>query len=156
MPRNPALVPFSHDHHEALLVALRLKKGAPSSPHDTLWPIEPIEQSEALFRFAEAELYPHFLLEEEILFPASINKSPSIDQLITSLLEDHSAMRVSLKMLKTSDSGELVEKMRLFGESLEKHIRREERELFPMIEEQIALGTIILDAEAIQSRKKSR
>lgn len=153
MPRNPALIPLSHDHHDALLVALRLKKGGPSSPHDTLWPIEPTQQLEALLRFAETELYPHFLLEEELLFPASINKSVSIDLLIASLLEDHSAMRASLKMLKTYNPEEVGERMRLFGESLEKHIRREERELFPMIEEQIALGNIILEKEQLLGDK---
>ena len=52
-------------------MTLRLKKGGPSSPHDMLWPSEPKAHAEALLRFAERELYPHFDLEETALFPSA-------------------------------------------------------------------------------------
>lgn len=145
MKRHPELIPFSHSHHEALLVTLRLKKGGPSSPNDTLWPINPPEQAQALLRFAERELYPHFSLEEEYLFPAAMGKSSEIDSLITKLLADHTSLRSALETIENlSDNGSLVEQLKRFGEDLERHIRIEERELFPRIETEVEQGNIIL------------
>jgi iron-sulfur cluster repair protein YtfE (RIC family) len=145
MKRHSALIPFSHSHHEALLVALRLKKGGPSSPNDTLWPKEPLEQAQALLRFADQELYPHFSLEEEYLFPAAAGKSAEIDTLINGLLLDHSGFRSALAAFKQpGDSSSIAALLKQFGEDLERHIRLEERELFPLIEIEVEQGHIIL------------
>jgi len=145
MKRHSVLIPFSHSHHEALLVCLRLKKGGPSSPHDTLWPIEPLEQAQALIRFAERELYPHFVLEEEQLFPVATGKSTEMDSLITKLLYDHGAFRSALEAIgQLTDSPSITEQLKRFGEDLERHIRLEERELFPRIEAEVEQGNIIL------------
>lgn len=151
MPRHPSLVPFSHDHHEALLVALRLKKGGPSSPHDMLWPTEPAQQAEALVRYAERELLRHFELEENVLFPNASESDEKIAVLIAALLEEHQQMREILTDLTMADISTLPAKLREFGVLLERHIRKEERELFPMIELGVAEGRIVIDHTAIRS-----
>ncbi|HET9137629.1 MAG TPA: hemerythrin domain-containing protein [Candidatus Kapabacteria bacterium] len=145
MKRHSVLIPFSHSHHEALLVALRLKKGGPSSANDTLWPKEPLEQAQALLRFADRELYPHFSLEEEYLFPAAAGKSEKIDTLISGLLSDHSGFRSALAAFnRPADSSSIAAQLKQFGEDLERHIRLEERELFPLIEIEVEKRNIIL------------
>ena len=145
MKRHEALISYSHSHHEALLVALRLKKGGPSSPHDTLWPKEPLEQAQALLRFADRELSPHFEQEEQLLFPAARGKYADLDGLIDSLLTDHNQFRKALEEISGEKSVPVLSlQLKSFGEMLEKHIRTEERDLFPRIEAEIEKGGIIL------------
>lgn len=141
MQRTAALIPYSKEHHDGLLIALRLKKGGPSSPHDTLWPTAIAEQRDALLRFAEHDLYPHFDREEQELFPAITSISTIEQELreaINSLHADHQVMREMLKKLEAvSTILEIQELLRAFGTILEAHIRKEEREVFPMIERYI-------------------
>ncbi|MFI5263092.1 MAG: hemerythrin domain-containing protein [Candidatus Kapaibacterium sp.] len=135
MPRHSSLVPLSHDHHEALLIALRLKKGGPTSPHDHLWPTDLQKQIHSLQLFFERELLPHFALEEEILFPVAA----TLDELqvpVENLLSQHQKMRDMIRAISDSIEDELHLKKLLseFGLLLESHIRTEERELFPKLE----------------------
>ncbi len=138
MQRHSSLTPFSRDHHGGLLVALRLKKGGPSSPQDTLWPSDLQAQRDALIRYSEHELFPHFLREELELFPA-FTTTPSVAselrQAIDSLLAEHRLMREAIGALSNmTDTAVLAEALRSFGLVLEAHIRTEERVVFPMIE----------------------
>src|SRR5215211_5479133 len=101
MKRHESLVPLSHDHHQALLVALRLKKGGPSSPRDS-WPTDPALQRKALNEFAERELLPHFLLEEELLFPPCIVSGGELSRAAADLGNDHRNMRSLLAEMTTA------------------------------------------------------
>ena len=138
MPRHAALIPLSHDHHHALVLALRLKKGGPASQNDRGWPTDISGQLQSTLEFAKDELLPHFLIEEEILYPAAREqRSESLDLLIGQLLEDHTSMRAVLHDLKSTQApeSEILGQLQQFGAQLGKHIRREERELFPLIEQ---------------------
>ena len=135
MPRHLSLIPLSHDHHEALLIALRLKKGGPTSQHDHLWSTELPKQVHSLKLYFERELLPHFKLEEEILFPAA-SGIPEVSDLISTLLTHHQQMRKMMGNISTfSDEPALKKEMANFGILLESHVRLEERELFPKLEE---------------------
>lgn len=153
MKRLEALIPLSHDHHHGLVMALRLKKGGPASPHD-LWPADIRAQRDELLTFTNRELLPHFELEEDLLFPACLrSKRPELEAVVLELMEEHAAMRLQLAGLQASnDERSLREHMRAFGELLEPHIRKEERVFFPMAEEAIEQGTLLIDTEAIKSR----
>ena len=61
MKRHRALIPLSHDHHEALVAARRLRHGADAP--------EPIAAATAFLAFFAASAVPHFREEEELLFP---------------------------------------------------------------------------------------
>lgn len=150
--RHSALIPLSHDHHEALLVCLRLKKGGPSSAHDTLWPKDPTAQVDALLRFAERELYPHFELEESLLFPKA--NTPELASLVAILLEDHRHIKAELSQiaLKREDP-QIAEILAEFGRMLDDHIRREERQVFPLFEAEVEAGRLSLEADPIKSRQ---
>ncbi|MEO6939918.1 MAG: hemerythrin domain-containing protein [Candidatus Kapaibacterium sp.] len=136
MPRHAALVPLSHDHHHALLLALRLKKSGPVSKHD-VWPTGLLAHAKATVEMIQRELYPHFMLEEQILFPEA-RSIPNANILIDQLLAEHAKMRNGkgeiLALADKSATEELSIKLVEFGTLLEQHIRREERELFPVLE----------------------
>jgi len=145
MPRHSTLIPLSHDHHEALLIALRLKKGGPTSQHDHLWPTDTAKQLHYLKVFFENELLPHFKLEEEILFPVA-SKLDELRPLVEKLLAQHTIMKGMMDQISKNDSIDESMKKTLtdFGVQLESHIRTEERELFPKLEEAEKEGRIVL------------
>jgi iron-sulfur cluster repair protein YtfE (RIC family) len=144
MPRHTSLIPLSHDHHEALLIALRLKKGGPTSQHDTLWPKELQQQVHSLKLFFERELLPHFKIEEEILFPAA-SAIAELDELVKELKRQHQNMRELMADISSADDDLILKnKLEEFGKLLESHVRTEERELFPKLEESEKEGRITI------------
>jgi len=152
MPRNPSLIPLSHDHHHGLVVALRLKKGGPASPNDS-WLEGTDKQAPQLLEFADNELLNHFQLEEEHVFPVLLGLGiDEISTLTHELLGEHQAMRASLDAIRQSSDPAILKH---FGELLEAHIRKEERNLFPLIEREIEKGSIILPAETIKTQRDS-
>ena len=145
MPRHTSLIPLSHDHHEALLIALRLKKGGPTSQHDRLWSTDLKKQVHSLQLFFERELLPHFTLEEEILFPIAATLE-ELQQTVINLLDQHWKMREMIREISqiTEDDERLKKVLADFGILLESHVRSEERELFPRLEEAETQGRIKL------------
>lgn len=151
MKRHEALIPLSHDHHEALLVALRLKRGGPASWRDP-WPEDPTAQRDALLLFVTRDLYPHFALEEELLFPACSEGPGKLSILAAELAGEHQAMRSQLEDIRTADTALLPEKLRDFGQTLEVHVRKEERSFFPLLEEQIAAQAVAIDSDKLAAQ----
>ena len=120
MKRHPALVRLSRDHYFGLLLAQQMKTGA--APYKG-YPTEVDGKIRYLFSDYEEKLKPHFAAEENILFPAVKNLSPEISSLVNELIEG----------VKTSpDQGEQLNEI---GVLLEQHIRKEERQLFEMIQQ---------------------
>src|SRR5262245_3884357 len=135
--RHPSLIPLSHDHHHGLVLAFRLREGLPRSrkPADSLQ-----EQAEDAVRFFHDNLVAHFRAEEEALFPAIRTCVPHAVTMLNTLSAEHSEMRVQVGNLAhplPDDEVSLQTKLKAFGDVLERHIRREERELFPLYEANI-------------------
>jgi iron-sulfur cluster repair protein YtfE (RIC family) len=130
--RHPCLVPLSHDHHHGLALALRCRKQALGR----LKPMgaEGLRQRAEEFRdFFSKELIPHFRAEEEVLFPQMRAHLPVSAAMIDDLLDDHETIRQAIPQLeKESGLGKLLFDL---GDLLERHIRKEERELFPLLEQ---------------------
>lgn len=82
--------------------------------------------------FFSNNLERHFQAEEEILFPIIRSSSPESRALIEALLEEHRQICIGVGRLaeKTIRSKVFFD----LGDLLERHIRREERELFPLFE----------------------
>jgi iron-sulfur cluster repair protein YtfE (RIC family) len=129
--RHPSLIPLSHDHHHALALALRCRKQA-------LGQIKPTglnglrERATEVRGFYASNLVPHFRAEEEVLFPLLRSLVPESRSLIDQLMQDHEQIRSAMVRL---EGGSQLGKM-LFdvGDLLETHVRKEERELFPLFE----------------------
>jgi hypothetical protein len=130
MKRHPALHSLSHDHHHGLVMALRLKKGGPASPNDN-WPTDRSQQIESVLVFARNELLPHFAIEEKQL----VGCTAGCEDLEQRLRADHDELRSMLAELETTKPDKASELLQKLGARLEAHIRFEEREYFPKLQE---------------------
>jgi len=86
-------------------------------------------------RFFEGDLVTHFQAEEEVLFPAMLDISGTT-AIIGELLAEHNKLRALIDQLHQTKTSSLAATLREFADTLEAHIRKEERELFPIYEQQ--------------------
>lgn len=134
MPRHASLIALSQDHHHALALALRCRKQA-------LGRIKPMgqeglkERAKEVQGFFSSGLRKHFQAEEEILFPFMQGSIAESQTLIASLIQDHRKLRDCADGMDKQTN--LAKILFDFGDLLEGHIRREERELFPLFEKHI-------------------
>ena len=132
--RHPALIPLSHDHHHGLALALRCRKQALGQ----LRPmgVKGLKERAGEFReFFANQLVPHFRAEEEVLFPQMRALVPESESIIEQLIRDHQQLRAAMPQLESGVGlGKLVFDL---GDLLERHIRKEERELFPLFEQHV-------------------
>jgi iron-sulfur cluster repair protein YtfE (RIC family) len=132
--RHPSLLPLSHDHHHGLALALRCRKQA-------LGQLKPMgavglrERAAEVLAFNDSNLIAHFRAEEEVLFPVLRSAVPQSALMIEQLVRDHEQIRQAMAQLK-SGAG-LAKLIFDLGDLLERHIRKEERELFPLFEQQV-------------------
>lgn len=128
MKRSPELTPLSHDHHQALFCAHRLKRAETAQ-----------EAEDAVAGFLiywEDHGSPHFRIEEEILLPGWIEAAPGADpEMASRVLGEHLAIRAQVRRLRRERLP--IEKLHGLGELVESHVRYEERELFPRIEDDL-------------------
>jgi iron-sulfur cluster repair protein YtfE (RIC family) len=132
--RHPSLLPLSHDHHHGLALALRCRKQA-------LGQIKPMgaaglrERADEVLAFYRNNLIAHFRAEEEVLFPRLRSMAPQCAGLIDALAAEHELIRRLVEEIKAGSG--LAKLVFDLGDLLERHIRKEERELFPLFEEQV-------------------
>jgi hemerythrin-like domain-containing protein len=109
--RDARLHALSRDHHRALVLVRRVRRGA--------------DAAEVARRF-ELELAPHFAIEERVLLPA-LTRAGRAD-LATRTAREHEEIRAATS----------THNLAAFADLLEAHVRFEERELFPVCESLIA------------------
>ncbi|TMA97327.1 MAG: hemerythrin domain-containing protein [Deltaproteobacteria bacterium] len=132
--RHPSLTPLSHDHHHGLALALRCRKQA-------LGQIKPMgaaglrERAKEFLSFYASNLVAHFRAEEEVLFPLLGNAAPGSSRVIDELLSEHEQIRQAATQLENGTG--LAKLIFDLGDLLERHIRKEERELFPLFEQHV-------------------
>jgi iron-sulfur cluster repair protein YtfE (RIC family) len=152
MKRNKNLVLLSHDHYHGLSLANLIRKNAPvfsKLPNDI-----PGKLRYTLDKY-DNELEQHFAEEEDILFLLAEGKSLEIDKLIEEVLEEHAVIRDIIFRLR--EGVDVEEDLDHLGSILERHIRKEERQLFGMIEEALTEEELEELGNRISSmRKKPR
>lgn len=132
--RHPSLIPLSHDHHQGLALALRCRKQA-------LGQIKPVgragfeERAKEVKDFFSKNLERHFRAEEEVLFPAISSCASESQQMVEDLIKEHQQIRKQVAGL--GEKKALSKTLFDLGDLLERHIRREERELFPIFERRV-------------------
>lgn len=147
MKRHTAIVPLSHDHHHALILAQALKKNAVKSG---LGAKSIKEKAKVAINAFNTELIPHFNHEEVLLFPIALGKDKELDKMIQDIIEEHDKIRISVESLQ---NGNVEDNLDAFAKLLENHIRTEERILFPKIEEVVGEEELnILNGEIIAVR----
>jgi hemerythrin-like domain-containing protein len=117
--RHPALQELSRDHHRALVVAQRLKRADEATAEDA---------RERFLEYWRTDGREHFREEEEVLLPALARFTDPDQPIVVQVLVDH--IRIRALAQQAGD----VTKLRELGSQLERHVRREERELFALIE----------------------
>ena len=124
MKRDPALVTLSHDHHQALFVAQKLRRATAESAADA---------RAAFLAYWTDHGREHFRLEEEVLFPAYAGHDHPNDPLMARVLSDHAEIRNRAATI-AAEATTPAELLNALGIRLAEHVRLEERELFPRIE----------------------
>jgi hemerythrin-like domain-containing protein len=124
MKRSEALRALSHQHHQGLFAALQLKRARRETA---------VEARQAFLDFYEREGARHFRAEEELLLPAYARHTEPGRPEIVRVLTEHVDLRRRGQDLEAG-ADVAPEALRELGERLERHIRFEEREFFPMIE----------------------
>ncbi|MCB9540243.1 MAG: hemerythrin domain-containing protein [Myxococcales bacterium] len=125
MKRDPRLHGLSDDHHQALVLARRVRRAVDAGEDDAAL-------RAAVDHAWATHLAPHFDVEERLLLPA-LEEAGEVD-LAARTRAEHATLRGHL------DAGRLGP----FADLLRDHVRFEERTLFPACEAR--LPPAVLDA----------
>lgn len=117
LKRHQALQPLSREHHHSLLLSWKIRAGFSKN-------VEPERIKKYADWFFKAHLLPHFEIEELHLFPIM---EPN-NELVKKALAEH---RLLKRLFEDDDIKIALNKIE---EVLDKHIRFEERILFPEIQ----------------------
>ncbi len=132
--RHESLVPLSKDHYHGLLLAQQIK--TTDRVMMVGWPSAPAQQASFVRSFFAEHLTRHFADEEQSLFPLVVEHIPSASAQVDDLLRDHRAIEEFARIFEHPDPQRVAAQLGEFGDLLERHIRKEERELFPLFEAQ--------------------
>jgi tellurite methyltransferase len=124
--RHPGLASLSRDHHHALVFARQARQWLSEAT--------PAERIAELRRRFDTELAPHFAVEEHELVGRTLAGPEPLASLAAHVVADHDALRAMLASLQPVSLGSQCE---AFGARLEEHVRFEEREWFPALEEHL-------------------
>jgi hemerythrin-like domain-containing protein len=133
MKRHPHLREFSDDHHQGLVMARRLKKAGSGEE-------KPEQAARSFLEFWKEETEPHFVKEEDALLPVLARYGVRLDSepLVRMFVQHHYirtlVARLELDLARQDVKSETLTEV---GELLDEHIRLEEREVFPMVEESL-------------------
>lgn len=129
--RHESLLPLTHDHHHVLRQARRLRLAADGDPRTRT------DAAQEFLRFFRAESLLHFREEEEIILPLVADRDDAPTAAIDRLLREH----VDIHNLVEALDGQATagdphpETMTDLAQLLRSHVRFEEDELFPLIED---------------------
>lgn len=116
--RHEAIKPMSREHHHGLLVGWKIRMGLRNE-------ISPARIRKYLNWFYTHHLLPHFMLEEQHLFPVLGPDHEEVQEALSHHYEVH-------RFFMTEDVS--VEDLIAFEQVMTKHIRFEERILFNTIQ----------------------
>jgi len=146
MRRSRELKPLSSDHHQALLVAFQLKKGLAGHAESAGAPKDLPGLLALARRFDDQVLRMHARAEEDLLgrwiVAADMSRLRAEHEELTRLLEGaRSARPAEQRALLTA-----------FADLLERHVRWEERELFPYAEGHVDEETLATIGGELEKR----
>jgi hypothetical protein len=125
LKRNENIIPLSKDHHTTLLFCWKLTQGVRLES-------DPDVMKRYVSYFWKDHMEPHFREEEEILF------APLVDQMVQKAIAEHHLIKEQVeKVLKTSGE-ELYPALASLSEMVDAHVRYEERQLFPHLEQSLS------------------
>lgn len=144
--RSKAFVQFSKDHHFGLLLVWQIRR-------DIAKETVPLQMAAYVLDFFENDLRLHFKEEEELIF----SRLPAEDSLRKQAETEHSKLYLLIECIKCNKSDRQF--LRLFADSLEAHIRFEERVLFNHLQKTMSpcdLEALILNTTTKESNGRVR
>ena len=141
--RHPALRSLSRDHH----LALQLARGLQAKTDPLLRAQLPKDERALVAHvqrvFAE-ELAAHFDAEDGVLAPAVAGKDPALDRIMSEIESEHAdMMKIVARLSQDAFDGVAIERaLDCLGHVLEAHVRREEREYYPRVQEVLDEGSL--------------
>jgi hemerythrin-like domain-containing protein len=155
MRRSRQLKPLSSEHHHALLVAFQLKQSLAGHAESAGAPRDLPGLVGLVRRFAVQVLSTHTRAEEEVLgsylAPADLER----------LRAEHLQLARLVEAAGGQNQAEQRAALAAFADLLERHVRWEERELFPYAEGHIDADTLAdiggeLERRLVLARSESR
>jgi hemerythrin-like domain-containing protein len=126
--RSRALRPFSSEHHQALLVAFQLKKAIAGHAESAGAPKDLDGLAALARRFEESVFVAHVEIEEALLGHHLAEAD------VRRLKDEHRQLRDLLVEARAARNAARRAALLSFADLLERHVRWEERELFPSVE----------------------
>ena len=145
MKRHPSLAPLSRDHHGALILARLLQSGAPVYKG---LPADAEGKANYAVKFYKENLIKHFE-EEEKIFQLVTGNNEALDLLVKTILNEHKQLHVLFKSINNHSN--LPLHLHQLGKALEAHIRKEERELFTLMQESCSENILTVIGTSLSS-----
>ncbi len=136
MKRSRALRPLSSEHHQALLVAFQLKNGLAGHPESAGAPKDLPGLLGLARRFDEQLFRTHARAEEELLGGSLTAED------LARLRAEHAELTRLLEAARVGRPSELRGHLSAYADLLDRHVRWEERELFPYAEGHVDGATL--------------
>jgi hemerythrin-like domain-containing protein len=133
--RSQQLTPLSKDHHDGLLFAWKIKQGLKNGSDIKLI-------GEYVQWFWNNHLHDHFREEEQILAP----HLPAENELLQRMINEHQEIEALIHINENIPDESLLAKL---AQSIDDHIRFEERQLFPYAEKIISEAELNLIYEQL-------
>ena len=132
MKRHPALIPLSRDHHTGLVQAVRLRRAAAAGDASVR-----LAAARDFVEFFRNDERVHLRDEEEKLFPLLLRHVRSQPAPLREARLQHMQLEGFARELEFAVAAGVVDRETLaaVGGLVDAHIRVEERQLFPLIEE---------------------
>lgn len=130
---NKGIFSIAHDHFHVLMVAQMIQE---DGGHTAGLPDTPEAKARYVIHFYNQELENHFYIEESVLLPEVTGISKEIDEILKDVDNEHKEIGKMVNSL--NDEKDLSKKLNDLGKCLEAHVNKEERELFPKIQETLS------------------
>jgi hemerythrin-like domain-containing protein len=131
--RHRSLIPLARDHYEGLLLVQQLRESDRAIMVG--WPSSVSDRGQFVVRFYDEHLKKHFDVEEKALFPPAAEYLDQARGVVAELLAEHRVIEQFIARFRSGGEPQIAESLLEFGSILERHIRKEDRVLFPLIEE---------------------
>jgi hemerythrin-like domain-containing protein len=146
LKRTKELRPLSSEHHQALLVAFQLKQGLAGHPESAGAPKDLPGLISLARRYEDALLRTHTRAEEELL-------GRYLDETSLKRLKfEHAELLRLMELARTGQPPEARAALAAFADLLERHIRWEERELFPRLEDVVSEDDLVQVGAELEKR----
>lgn len=119
--RSESIMKLSREHHFSLLFCWKIREGLKKRT-------APKRMVQYAQYFWSNHIQPHFLEEEEILF------APLQDEMVLKAMEEHAVIREGIEALTVLPPENITDELTKLADQLDKHVRYEERQLFPHLE----------------------